>query len=684
MRKTILISAIFSCFLGSFSFASSVKKDPSPHSEAKLLTDSSHKRIGFWLKMDSHWHTYWKNPGDSGLPVRFEWELPSGMTVQEREWPTPERVETAGITTFGYEDELLVSFDVGTNVQTPVEIKLIAKWLICEKVCLPASAELKAQYIPTETTDSKTAALFAEFEKKTPTALVGKNSVEVSDDSLEWNIDLSSLKTMPKRFEFFIQEKGIVDYSVPVKISRNKNILSLKQKKSEYAKSTPAELHGILKLTPFNSFFVTAINKTPVTITNETSSISSLLNSTDLGFITALLFAFLGGIILNLMPCVLPVISIKALGLIKHSGSRGEMTKKGLLFLLGVLTSFWVLVGALFILRAGGESIGWGFQLQSPLFVGLLASLMLAMSLNLLGVFEFGHSFALVSSRVQTEHPLVESFLSGILTTLVSTPCSAPFMGSALGYALSRPPVESWIIFTALGLGVAAPFTLVSLVPGFLRFLPKPGAWMDTFKKLLSLPLFATVGWLVWVYALQTEQSTLIGLGVSLVFLTIALIVYGRMISNPKGSTPVRSVLILVMGILFLSIFPWKPRISAPSSHDHTAGIWQPYSRELLETNLKMGKSVFVDFTAAWCLSCQVNKKLVLAQPDIEKAFTESGIVTLEADWTNENPAITDALQKLGRSGVPVYVFYKGNQHFILPEVLTKQIVTDAIERNKK
>ena len=683
MRNLGVILAIFGSILTSNSHAISSKKDASPHSEARLITDSQGKRLGFSLKMDRNWHTYWKNAGDSGLPVRFEWTLPREISLKEREWPTPMKIEAAGIVTYGYEDEVLISFDVASSVQTPSEIKLTAKWLICEKVCLPASAELKTNWIPTETTDPKSLALFREFEKKTPLLLTGMNSVEVSDTELEWKMDLSQIKSMPKQFEFYILEKGLVDYSVPLKISHSKNSLTIKQKKSEYALKFAPELHGVLKFTPFNSYYVSAKTNMqsaqPASITEG----FTLLNA-DIGFLGALLFAFIGGLILNLMPCVLPVISIKALGLIRYSGSRGEMRAKGLLFLAGVMSSFWILVGALFILRAGGESIGWGFQLQSPLFVGLLASLMLAMSLNLLGLFEFGHSFALVSSKITTEHPLVESFVSGILTTLVSTPCSAPFMGSALGYALSRPPLESWMIFSMLGLGVATPFTLVSMFPAFLKFMPKPGVWMDTLKKVLSLPLFATVAWLVWVYALQTEQAELVGLAVSLVFLSIALIVYGRMSTHPRGSIRLRAGLLLLLGLLFISIFPWKPKLSSPASHDHSTGIWQPYSKEVLETNLMMGKTVFVDFTAAWCLSCQVNKKLVLGTADIEKEFTENGIVTLEADWTNENPLITEALRKLGRSGVPVYVFYKGKSSQILPEVLTKQVVLDAIERNKK
>lgn len=680
MRKTIALLAFLSCFWIHFSHAKPSKKDPSPHGKSQLLNHPTQKRLGFWLKMDSGWHTYWKNPGDSGLPVRFEWSLPPGIQLSAREWPTPFRVETAGITTFGYEDELLVTFDVISSLKTPSEIKLIAKWLICEKVCLPASSELKTVWIPTEQTDPKTSTLFSEFEKKTPTLLAGTHTVEVTDSEIEWKIHLSSIKSMPKQFEFFIQEKGLVDYSVAQKFIKNKDTLSIKQKKSEYALKFPTTLHGVLKLTPFNSYFVSAENKSVNSNSPSTISLTQVLN-TDLGLLTALLFAFLGGIILNLMPCVLPVISIKALGLIKRSESRNEMRIKGLLFLAGVLASFWVLVGALFILRAGGESIGWGFQLQSPLFVSLLSALMLAMSLNLLGLFEFGHSFALVSSRVQTEHPLVESFVSGILTTLVSTPCSAPFMGSALGYALSRPHFEAWMIFSALGLGVAAPFTLVSLFPALLKFLPKPGAWMDVFKKALSIPLFATVGWLVWVYALQTEQSALTGLSVSLAGMTIALTIYGRM--SQSGISKLKITFIVLSAVIALSAFPWKPVLSSPSNRDHTSGIWQAYSQELLETNLKMGKTVFVDFTAAWCLSCQVNKKLVLATPEIEQAFTDAGIVTLEADWTNENPLITEALKTLGRSGVPVYVFYKGKSHTLLPEVLTQQLVINAIERNK-
>ena len=409
----------------------------------------------------------------------------------------------------------------------------------------------------------------------------------------------------------------------------------------------------------------------------------------------AVLFAFIGGMILNLMPCVLPVLSLKILGFVQKAGENPRsVMMHGLIFTAGVLVSFWVLAGALLALRAGGEQLGWGFQLQSPEFVLILAGFMFLFGLNMLGVFEIGTSLTAVGG-VASGGGWMGSFINGVTATLVATPCTAPFMGSALGFSLSQPPLVSLLIFTSLGLGMAFPYVLLSASPRLLKFLPRPGAWMETLKQVMGFFLLATVIWLAWVFSLQVGSFATVVLLGTLFFLGIAGWIYGRWATivqstGVRRTAQVASLLFIVGGLaigLFGAQSSTPTQATSSTTDGSTDGIsWQEFSPEKVKSARDSGKLVFVDFTAAWCLSCQVNEKIAFSNDDVIRRFSELNIVPLKADWTSRDPVITQALAQFGRNSVPLYVFYSGTSKdapAVLPEILTPGIVLEALKNIK-
>lgn len=414
----------------------------------------------------------------------------------------------------------------------------------------------------------------------------------------------------------------------------------------------------------------------------DTSLKASNESGADESILLAILFAFIGGMILNLMPCVLPVLSLKIMGFIKQAGEeKSKLRKHGLAFTFGVLISFWALAGLLLILRAGGEYLGWGFQLQSPSFVIVLSVLLFLFGLSLFGVFEIGVTLTAVGQNTPKGSTYTGSFFSGILATIVATPCTAPFMGSALGFALSQPAYVSMLIFTALGLGMALPYVLLTSIPALLKYVPKPGAWMETFKQFMGFLMIATVLWLIWVLSLQTgAEGVLILLG-SLLLVSLSGWIYGRW-SVLHKSLKTRRIAQLISGLILagalaLSLMYIKP-VSASTGSVHTQGLieWQTFSPELVAQLRSEKKPVFIDFTAAWCLSCQVNEKVAFGSEEVQKAFADKGIAALKADWTNKDEVIAKELAKFGRNSVPLYVLYLPDKEAVLlPEILTPDIV---------
>jgi thiol:disulfide interchange protein DsbD len=403
--------------------------------------------------------------------------------------------------------------------------------------------------------------------------------------------------------------------------------------------------------------------------------------------------AFLGGLLLNLMPCVFPVLFLKGLALVNSSNKeRNILRKNGLIYAAGILVSFWLLVGALLALRAAGSTLGWGFQFQSPVFLSLMAGLLFFLGLSLAGQFEIGLTLTSAGGSLAQKQGYTGSFFTGVLAVVVATPCTAPFMGTAIGYALAQSAAVTFAVFTVLAIGLAAPYVVLTMQPAWTRLLPRPGAWMEVLRQAVAVPIFITVIWLIWVLVKDYGADILWVLLGSFLLLAIAGWFLGRW---PARRWAAVIAILILLGAVALAIFGQKLAIHvSPHGQDHDtrsnasprSGEWEPWSAATVSRYRSEGRPVFVDFTASWCLSCQVNERVALNQPPVQQAFQATNVALLKADWTRHDEAITQALTALGRSGVPAYALYVPGEHNprLLPEVLTPGIVTDALGKLPK
>lgn len=536
------------------------------------------------LEMDPGWHTYWKDPGDSGMATRIRWQLPPGFTAGEIQWPRPEIIRIPPLTDYGYHGEavLLVPITAPDRIkENSVVLSARVDWLECKEICVPGKAEL----------------------------------------SVTRPVTGSPTPPAPESARFFAAARS--------------KLPSPDEDPSAFAHK-PAAISGAL----------------------------------------ALFFAFLGGLLLNLMPCVLPVLSIKVLGFLKDTGAAGR--KNSWFYTAGVVASFWLLAGALLALRAAGQPLGWGFQLQSPVFVILLILLFFILGLSLLGVFEVGTSMIGLAT-FSGKTGALSAFFSGALAVAVATPCTAPLMGPAIGYAITQPALQSLGIFTALAVGLALPYLLLAHFPSALRWVPRPGPWMITLKQFMAFLFFGTCLWLLWVLGLQGGVNVLSRALVGLWVLGLAAWLYGPLRSNARTEGGKRKWTGLALALAVLGVATALPR---STRHEIQ---WETYSEDRLAQARAEGRPVFVDFTAAWCLTCQVNEKTTLSTRSVQSAFKESNVVPLKADWTNRDPVITAALERHGRSGVPLYVFYPvGKEPILLPALIKPNDVTQAIKGEMK
>ena len=681
----------------------------SKHAKVALLAEADGVRagrsfrVGLQLALEDGWHTYWKNPGDAGLPVRLQWTLPEGFSAGPIQWPTPERIPAAPLMSYGYGGEVLLPVEITPPAELgarPVTLAVKADWLECRESCLPAKASLDL-VLPVAAADPKPSAaapLFAEARRHLPelpegwllSAEAGPRAV-----ALTFRAD-PGLK--PAAAYFFPDQPRVAEHAAPQGFEPlgDGHRVTLTP-----AAGTPKpdRLTGVLVVE--GGARPRAIQVDVALASGDPSPAAALASATPKpvagaahagSFRLALGFAFLGGLILNLMPCVLPVLSLKVLGFVRHAGGHATHAwRHGLVFTAGVVISFWALAGALLLFRAGGEHVGWGFQLQSPPFLVVLSGLFLLLGLNLFGVFEVGTSLIGAANLVSARSGLAVSFWNGVLATIVATPCTAPFMGSALGYALSQPAAVSLAVFTALGLGMAFPYLLFSIAPGLLRFLPRPGPWMVGFKQLMGFFLMATVAALVWLFGQQTGVD---GMGVLLLALLVTALgawIYGRGAEaerSPRGRFVATA---FALGLMALGLGLGLTRaLAAPVALGRQGTVvgaggleWQEYSAARLAELRRDGKAVFIDFTAAWCLTCQVNERVALGRAEVVERFRSEGIATLRADWTRRDDHITEALAAYGRQGVPVYVLYgrePAGAPRLLPEVLTPSLVLAAID----
>jgi len=726
--RSVLAALLFAVLLtmgGEAALAQS-PDNPSPHSEATLLSEVSSIApgepftVGLRIQLDDGWHSYWKNPGDAGEATSIEWTLPDGVEAGPIQWPYPHRVPFGPMTSYGYSGEVVhpVTITPPDTLSPGQEVTLrgTASWLVCDDICLPAEGEVQRTLsVASSSEPGPEADAIAAAQAKRPEQ-VDRWTVRAARSSGSYTLALTPPEGVQPNLEgtyFFPAEKEVLNHAAPQTLSRAGDTYLLATQQSDYAQSPVDTLRGVVVApegTAWDAAGDVRAMKVAVPVDSTLSDVGTVTAATTpssggggLSLPWALLFAFGGGLLLNLMPCVFPVISVKILGFVEQAGGDHRVVRRhGLLFGAGVLVSMWGLAGILLAVRAAGTQVGWGFQLQSPTFVALMTLLFFGIGLNLLGVFEVGTRLMSLGGRLQTSTSgdgNVGAFMTGILATVVATPCTAPFMGAALGVALTLSAVGGLLIFTALGVGMALPYVGLSMAPRLLDRLPEPGAWMETLKQFFAFPMFATAVWLVWVFGQQTGDSGVAMLLFGLVLLGMAAWV-GHRWSDPTLSRTVTLLtrgltIVMVAGAVGAAVLGASTGSASASSPGTASGgetaaetaagaeeAWTPFSPQRVDSLRAAGRPVFVDFTAAWCLTCQVNKRTVLNTDAVQQAFEERNVALLKADWTNRDPQITKALESHGRSGVPVYVLYSGDgsDPTLLPEVLTEDIVTDALD----
>ncbi|KAA3620051.1 MAG: DUF255 domain-containing protein [Calditrichaeota bacterium] len=665
-------------------------------SEFTAIKPGNKASMALRLKMDPEWHTYWRNPGDAGLPTTLTWDLPPGFTASEFYWPYPERVVTPPLIAYGYSHEVFLLFDLQTPADletgTDVTLNATADWLVCKNICLPGSAELKITLPVTSeipAINNKWATAFTETRANLP--------IKNSDWTIEAAIDdtILTIQASPpagfaadlQELEFCPFDEGIIENSVLPVLTKHGNAFRLTFRVSKYAEAPITKIAGVLT-SPVGWRGPDSEKALEIDIPISKNLSPAGGSGSTTGLFYALIFSFIGGMILNLMPCVLPVLSIKVLSFVNQAGEKDSQPwKHGLFFTFGVLITFWLLAGTLIALRAGGEQLGWGFQLQSPMFIVILSAIIFLFGLSLFGVFEIGTSLMSVGGKMDRGSGLGGSFWSGVAATVVATPCTAPFMGSALGYALTQPTWVAMLVFTFLGLGMSAPYLVLASSPKLLTFVPKPGRWMESFKQFMGFLMMATVVWLVWVLGNQTGVDGIAVLLFALLFVSIGSWIYGRW-ATPVATAKTRNIatimaaIFMISGVYFGVANTQDLTPAATSSHTTGSIEWQPYSEELLAKLHENNQPIFIDFTASWCLSCKVNERVAFSDK-AGKKFKELGIATVKADWTNRDPVISKALEKFGRNSVPLYVLYDGKNAtpHILPEIITESIILEAIQK---
>jgi thiol:disulfide interchange protein len=649
-----------------------------PHLTAELISDSGtvapggRSRVALALTLDPGWHVYWVYAGDSGEPPSVKWSVPSGFSVGSIQYAAPSRLPFGPLMDYGYERTAVFPFDLLTSPQTPIgkaDLKAHAQWLVCREVCLPEKAYLGLNLNVVPQASPGTNKLIDSAVGAEPVKLPSSVKIGVTATRSTLTLNVVTGKREASA-EYYPLDDDSIRNAADQNIEPTANGMKLITERADVSDILPKKLKGVLKLSGGRSY---AFDVPVGVITEKTSS------SNEPSFFLATLLAFGGGIVLNLMPCVFPVLFLKGLALlgsISESGMRHR--RHGLAYTLGVLCSFWAIVGALLAARTLGRQAGWGFQLQSPGFVVGMIFLLFFMGLSLAGMFDLGLTLTNSGDSLTRKSGYTGSFFTGVLATVVATPCTAPLMGVAVGYALSRSAFVAFAVFTFLALGLALPYLALTLVPVWANILPRPGRWMEVLKQLISVPLFLTVVWLIWVYGRLSGgapgESTdhIARLLAGLVILAIAGWILGRW---PAGRWGYVAASLTVAAALAV------PLSAARSERLQ----WQPFSDAVLVAAQNQGKPVFVDFTAAWCLSCQVNEKAVLQDKSVEQELLRRHYVLLRADWTRYDPEITGALSKVGRSGVPTYVVFSRHADsgpHVLPELLTRSVVLDAIRQS--
>jgi thiol:disulfide interchange protein len=664
----------------SMALANSVQRE---HTKVELIAESQSVAPGQSLSLairmtpNKDWHTYYKNYGDTGLETTANWTLPTGFSAGPLDYPTPVRIATADIMNFGYKSAstLLLKLQAPATITTdalPISVQL--NYLVCSaEICVPESATLNMQLRKGDgALDASRAAFFAAAREAMPKAMPWPARYAASKNTFKLVAEIGEGLPVFEEVLFYPTQMGIMANSRAQTVSYRNGILHI-ETGGVLEDTPPQQLDGVLSFKTKGSevlegFAIKAIYDAKLLTEKSTATPSAFV---------ALAFALLGGLLLNLMPCVFPILSLKALALAKSGGTAAHAKRDALWYSIGVIATFLVLAGALFALRAAGQSIGWGFQLQDPRVVGVLALLMVAVALNLFGVFEVNTQLSGAGQSLTEKSGSSGAFWTGALAVLVATPCTAPFMAGALGAAFLLPPVIGLLIFACLGLGMALPFLLLGYVPALRGWLPKPGAWMATFKTLLGFPLLLTALWLVWVVGQQA--------GIDVIFKLLAaalLLSFGLWLLGTQRKIMVRGLAALfILGSILVPL-----RFSTAQGNNSSNSLaGAAYSDAALAKARATGKPVFVYFTADWCISCKVNERSTLADANVQQAFKAAGATLLVGDWTKRDDNITRTLARYGRSGVPLYLWFpdENADAEILPQLLSPDIMMKVIAKTK-
>ncbi len=680
--------------------------------ESRLVSEVTTVRPGetFWValhqKIRPGWFTYWRNPGDSGLPAQIDWTLPAGLEAGEIHWPAPTRKPVAGLMNYGYSDELalLVPITASEALDTRLPAVLSAKavWLVCEEICIPeegsfttavATAPVDEGEAPSEPArDAQLAGLFEQARAALPAESPWLARFNAGADRMTVQIDAPGLSGDTLRdVYFFADEHNLVSHAAPQGWQVTPEGLSLSLALGSLD-TTPAErLSGLISITEAvggetlnQTLRVNAALDPALDPAREIGT--AALTIAGLSLWTAIAFAIVGGMLLNLMPCVLPVLSLKALSLAQKGGDPAKARLHGLAYAGGVLSCFALLAAALLAFQAAGARIGWGFQLQSPTVVAVLAYLMFALGLSLSGVFEIGARLMGVGGSLAGRGGLAGSYFTGVLTAVVASPCTAPFMGAALGFALTQPAPTAVAVILALGAGLALPYLALSFSPLLIRLLPRPGPWMVWFKQILAIPMYGTAVWLLWVLWQQAGVGGLAFALGGLGLIGFAGWLFGRGESKRAGPPHPQLISGAAVAVALGLAFAPAPVTGVPAAEPGEDGAmpFELYTPARLAELRSEGRAVFINATAAWCITCLVNDKVVLTSDAVVNAFAEQNIAYLKADWTNRDGDVTALLNAYGRSGVPLYLYFAPDAAstggplggaVALPQILTEAIV---------
>jgi thiol:disulfide interchange protein DsbD len=622
--------------------------------------------VGIKFELEEGWHTYWKNPGDAGEGASIEWDLSKGLTASKVLWPGPERIPVEPLMTFGYNDEVILLTEISSdeNVQFPLNIQAQVGWFTCKEICIPQEGIVELKITSGNFIPSKNNEEINNYLESVPTRFNQEYRVEKLDDKYFLLTDIDNGKHFEDIY-FFPNEYGLTSYNEDQIYEKNLNSFTLEIKASK-AKLNLDRFEGVIE----------TLNSDEKNYYEISFPLQNKVKDDSQNVVLLILFAFIGGLILNIMPCVFPILSIKILRFVEYGENSSSQTYKfGLFYSLGVILSFLLIAFTLLAFKSSGEVIGWGFQLQYPLVIAILFYLFVALGFMFMSNLVFGSQLGQLSVAAQVKNESLESFLTGILAVVVASPCTAPFMGSAIGFALLQPSLNSIFIFLSLGIGFALPYLILSIKPALLSFLPKPGAWMETFKQFMAFPMWASALWLLWVLSGQVDPDTVILVLIGGLSISLALWLLER-------NTSEIMLLKWLVRLAVLAIFALSILILPTSYSTQTSQNQQDitYSEELLTEYRDDNELIFLNFTADWCITCKVNESVALNSEEVKALINQKNIRYLEADWTRKNEAIAKKLEEFGRSGVPLYLLYPSTgKPIILPEILTEDILLNYL-----